>query len=429
MRRLALRACALPFVIVAACGARSSLLEPMPDSATDAGATCIPQAEQCNGLDDDCNGLIDDGLSFGSLGPAVELRDLLGDTGDCTSCSWAWDPVLAPQAGGGWLAIWWLGIYGGREMPNLWGRALDADGTPREAPRLLARDIVMDQQAVAASPLPGGDTLLGVSMRRGTSDLPGLLRVSPEGMLTFTTPRSPIRCHTPTSMVAGRVLCVNYDGGALTTATMAPDGSDVTTQSIPLPGVGTAVAGTYGERAAALAYTVAGGARTLYWLALSPRGELRGSPRALSITYESYPRLVGTSEGWLVIMPGQSGAPARFARLDTEGNLVAGLQPWPDNHPLDDSSLESVIVHHPSARQLVVFRQDLTSPRTAAMAVEMLDERGAVTASWTGASPGSGVVASPAVQFSRDGLFVSWHDIARDSTPNRVYAQRFGCTP
>src|SRR5688572_28883723 len=82
-----------------ACGARSGLREPSGDAAIDTPApVCVPAPEQCNGRDDDCNGLIDDGLGFGALGPAAVLRSNEGDTGDCGSCRWAWDPILAPMA-------------------------------------------------------------------------------------------------------------------------------------------------------------------------------------------------------------------------------------------------------------------------------------------------------------------------------------------
>jgi len=54
----------LAFAGLAACGARSSLEDPAPQGDGGGGATtgpgCVPQAEVCNGIDDDCNGVVDE---------------------------------------------------------------------------------------------------------------------------------------------------------------------------------------------------------------------------------------------------------------------------------------------------------------------------------------------------------------------------------
>lgn len=387
----------------------------------------MPSAEVCNGADDDCDGLIDNGLAFGPRGPLYELREGRGSAGACTSCWWAWDPVLVPRADG-WLALWWLGIDGGREQPNVWSRALGADGAPQGAPQLFSRTEVVLDQVLLLPRTPGGGALLGVSRRLGTQDGPALLTVRGDGSSSFAG-LAGFPCRTPDQHTSGRVACASYNTDRVGTGTASFDGGDLSARNIAVPGAVWVSAGAYGERFAALVYTVRGGQRDLLFLALSPRGEPLGAGRPLALTYESYPRLVGTSEGWLVVMPGLRGSPARFATLDPEGNVLTPLTAWPDGHPLDETGLTSVFVHHPTALELAVLRSEPMGTAGARLVVEVLSERGEVLRSWAGPTPNAAPVVSPSIQFSAAGLQLAWHDVAADRTANRVYTQSFGCVP
>lgn len=411
-----------------ACGARSGLTE--PDGATTATPACVPHAEACNGRDDDCNGLIDDGLGFGPLGDAIELRGEVGDTGDCTSCRWAWDPVLAPLSDGGWLALWWISVNGGHERPNLWSRRLGPDGTPQGAPSLVGRDVVLNQQPLAVGTLPGDDTLVGASFRAGAEDVGGWLRVRPDGSLSITQFSGAVRCGTPTLFSGSHLACAwTTSDGALHLSSARLDGGGQSTRVVPLRGTGFLTTGGFREHLALIAYTVSGAARQMYFVPLTAAGEPVGAPRPVDYGYESYPRLIGTREGWLYVTPGTRTTPARYARLDPGGNVLAALRPWPDGHRLGETELTGAITHHPSADELVVVRQDPYAPAAREIVVERLDEQGAVLASASVRAPGTGTLASPAVHFARDRTLITWHDTAANNTPNHVYVQSFGCTP
>ena len=415
-----------------ACGARSGLREPSGDAAIDTPAPiCVPEPEQCNGRDDDCNGLIDDGLGFGALGPAVVVRSNEGDTGGCGSCRWAWDPFLAPMADGSLLALWWIGINGGREQPNVWGRRLSEDGTPLEPPRLWTRDfVILDQQPIAAGTLPGGDSLLGATFRIGTSDTGGWLRVRADGTLVNTSLPATVHGRSTALFSNSRVTAAWSDfNGRVDIASTPLDTAVPAFYRVALPGVAFVSTGSFGDRFGIVALTVLGATRELHFLAHAATGEAMAPPRRLLLDYESYPRLIGTTEGWLYVTPGSRMGPARFARLDQTGAVISPQQAWPDGHRLDDSGLQSTFVHDPRARQIVAVRGAIATPSMPSLTIELMDEQGGIVASTTAPAPGTGVVASPSVYFGRTRIMVAWHDVDADNTPNRVYLQSFGCTP
>src|SRR5262245_26902287 len=89
--------------------------------------------------------------------------------------------------------------------------------------------------------------------------------------------------------------------------------------------------------------------RQLYFAAISPTGDTLLAPRTIDVPYDSYPRLEGTSEGWLLIMPGMRGTPARHVRIALNGSLVGALEPFDDMHELGDVSYGDELTHHPSA--------------------------------------------------------------------------------
>jgi hypothetical protein len=430
-------------VLVAGCGAKSALEitaardasvndAPRLDAPGDAGspdtAVCVPEGERCNGRDDDCDGMLDEGLGFGPLGEVIVLRSTELDTGDCGSCSWAWEPVLAPNDAGGLTALFRIGIYGGREQPNVITRALDRRGEP-VGPLTVTPDLViLSSHRLRTSRGPGDPTLVAAQIRRGIGarEVGGWLTVDRAGVIETVSP--PYRASPPIAVLGDRVISIDTDSRrAVLVHTASLDGSDPTSTEIEFEELLTVFPGFNETEVGLVVLTYVGAIHALHFVSVNGRGEIVAGPRDLEHPYRSYPRLVGTSEGFLFVLPGDRDEEASIATMGHDGATVLPLRPVPELHgPLSDSGLSDGFAHHPTAPELVLVTTNPYEPGD--MHVVRIDEHAEILAEWSGPAPG-GYVVYPEVLFTDDGrLLIAWHDVEADATPNRVYVREFGCS-
>jgi hypothetical protein len=400
---------------------------------------CVPRApgaELCNLLDDDCDGVVDEGLGFGPVGDTIVLRVDEFDTGECSSCAWAFGTSLAP-AGDGFLALWNLGLYGGREEPTLYGRLIDRSGTPVGDIHLLREDYVLyvnPMQAVA--PLPPIGMPFEVTSRVGTADVFGFLFVDSDGSIGTLTP-------TPASGPMNEALSV-WAGerfvsawavdGELQVASLSADGLDERPVDVePLDGVADVTLGVYPDRVGVLVSRwIDRLDRGEQWfLLLDGRGEVLESLREVEVPYALSQRLVATDEGWLHIAP----APSARSVWDTS-RQVLDVDGDPLSEPVGFTRLspfggQDVFVPRPGLDEMLTVYQ---MPEGGPMYVEFLDGTGEVIRGWSGLiepDPGydEGYVVDPNVAFVGDRVLVTWHGLAPDGQPNRVAVRGFGCIP
>ncbi|MFO0685145.1 MAG: hypothetical protein U0234_24005 [Sandaracinus sp.] len=408
------------------CGARTALdgLDASHDGGTDAWS-CVPSAERCNGADDDCDGSVDEGMPLVALGGEIVLRDATElDAGDCTSCFWAWSPLLAPRAQGAWQLFFRIGIYGGREEPNVFTRTLDPHGAPTSENVSAGSEVAMDLRAPRPTPLADGRFVVGATWRIGTDDRGGTMLVAPDGSVTravFPVSRTP----SLTLMAGERVVTIAGADRRAEVRSQRVDGSDLRESAID--DTYFTVADAWADRVGVVVLHVDGDARTLHFALLDALGTVIVPPSPIDVAYDSYPRLVGTSEGWMIVVPRRN-APARRALLTREGALAAPLEPFDDEHVLADAPYGETFVHHPREPSIVHVFQSPVGDLDATMHVQVLDEHGHLLRAFEAPAPGSGAVGTPSVAFAEDGrLLVTWHDVADDSERNRVYVRELGC--
>jgi hypothetical protein len=402
-------------------------------------AECVPRApgpEQCNLRDDDCDGEVDEGLGFGPVGETIVLRVDEFATGDCTSCAWAFGTSLAP-AGDGFLALWNLGLYGGREQPTLYGRVLDRSGNPVGEIHLLREDYVLFLNPMqAVEPLPASGMPFEVTSRVGVDDVFGFLFVDASGSIGTLTP-------TPASGPMNEALSV-WAGerfvsawavdGELQAASLSAEGLDERPVEVaPLDGVADVAIGVYPDRVGVLV------SRWLdrldrgeqWFLLLDGRGEVLEPLHELDVPYALSQRLVATDEGWLLIAPD----PSVRSEWDTS-RQVLDVDGAPLSEPVGFARLsqyggQDVFVPRPGLNEMLAVYQ---MPEGGPMYVQFLDGAGEVIRGWSGLiepDPGydEGYVVDPNVAFVGDRVLVTWHGLAPDRQPNRVFVREFGCMP
>jgi hypothetical protein len=383
--------------------------------------------ERCNGRDDDCDGRSDEAMPLVALGDPIVIRDETElDAGDCTSCFWAWSPILAPAVGGGWNAFFRISIYGGREEPNVFVRPLDRHGVPLGPNASAWPEVALDLRALDGAG-PGAPRTVATCWRIGSRDVAGLLRLGPDGTFVRDVYSDSPWCE-PSELAGDRVIAVVQNDLRAEVRSRRLDGSDRRTASIDLDQVYYVLAGTWDDRVGVVLLRIDGDVRALHFAVLSPLGETVVPPRPLEAEYDSYPRLVGVSTGWLLVMPGARGSPARRASLSPDGALLSPLRAFDDAHSLGDAGLTDEFVHHPTERTIAHVFQVPDGDLEARMHVQILAEDGRLLRAFEDDAPGTGVVASPSVVFADGGrILVAWHDVADDSTRNRVYVRELGC--
>ncbi len=406
------------------------------DGAMPACVPREPRPEVCNLLDDDCDGSVDEGFGFGPVGEPTLIRSTEHDTGSCTSCAWAFGTTLAP-ADGGLLAVWNLGLSGGAEQPNLYGRALDLSGQPLGEISLLRQDFVLDQRAmVALEPPPPAGLPLDATFRVGSRDQPGLLFLGTDGGTSVVAPAPATgRYFVPRTVWTGRVFVSAWEEREqLRVTLLSPDGAAL--GEVPVEPLGRPAAITlaaYPGRVGVLVSRYVDEPQTWdqWFLLLDDEGNVLALLRQIDVEYATWQRLVGTESGWLHVRPNTFDSSSTRQPLDLEGNPTAEATPFPDGRHLDDAGLQHGFTARPGLGEMLLVWQD---PLGGDMHVEMLDDRGDQLRGWQGplaADPGydQGYVVNPHAAFTGERLLIVWHGLAPNGEPNPVWVREFGCVP
>lgn len=400
--------------------------------------TCVPRPlseEVCNLEDDDCDGSVDEGLAFGPLGEVQVLRFDEFDTGDCTSCRWAAGTTIAP-VGDGFMAVWKLGLSGGAERANLYGRRLDGRGHPVGPIELLRDDFVLNMHPIAAlEPLPAFGVPVEAFYRVGRSDIFGALFVGPSGETRTVLPLAPSGARNTELMVWSGERLIGVWAG-LQIVSYAEDGTDERLIDVGLvpERVAATTLGVYPGRVGVLAAVIREDDVREQWLVvLDSAGEVV-SARRTEIPYQPWNRLIGIPDGWLYIRPNASRGPSSWQLLSVEGDALTELRPFDDGRTFSDSGGEDIFVPLPEQRQtLAVWHSPWGRPDTD-LHVEYLDARGEVTRSWSGPlpvepDPDHAYFGHPHLARVDDRIIVVWNAGAPNSAPNSVYSLELGCTP
>jgi hypothetical protein len=386
--------------------------------------------------DDDCDGQVDEGFGFGPLGDLWILRRDEFDTGNCTSCGWAWGTALAPTDDG-LLALWNLGLSGGEEEPTLYGRHLEPTGTPMGPIELLRQDYILElSPMMALSPLPPKGLPLEAEYRVGSGDVPGLLFVGASGQ-TDTVMPTPVNGFNgvPGTVWSGeRFISAWEDDDELKVAVLGADGSleryiDVD----PLSRPASITFGLFPGRVGILVarYRDDPERRDQWFIQLDARGDILTPAHQIDVEWVTWQRLVGTEQGWLHIRPNAFDEPSTRQPLDPTGEPRGPALPFADGRHLDDSGLQQHFVPRPGLGEMLSTWQD---PQGGDMHVEFLDDAGEVLRGWSGPpapdpESGEAFFVSPHHAFVGERLLIIWHDLAEDAQANRVLVREFGCVP
>ncbi|MBW2460466.1 MAG: putative metal-binding motif-containing protein [Deltaproteobacteria bacterium] len=397
----------------------------------------VPTAEVCNGIDDDCDGVVDEDLAFGALGEAITVRTDEFDTGDCTSCLWAFGNTLAPTDDG-FVALFNLGLSGGSERPNLYRRFLDRRGRPTGPVELALDDFILWMFPLAGvEPMPPGGVPNATYYRIGSDDVFGLLLTPPTGRPTAVQPLSPHGSRNVELMVwsGQRYVAAWTEADGLTVATFAPDGSDE--RRVPVDAFGSHIGSiTLGVWQGRVGILVSGWDdpmdRFQWFYLLDAEGTVLVQ-RRIDLEYASWQRLVGVEEGWVYISPGRFRAPSTTQLVSPTFEPLSELAPFPDGRSYGDSGSGDFFLPRPALHQTVAVWGATGLPDDD-MHVEVWGPRGEVQKAWSGplpveADPDQAYIGHPHVSADGDGVLVMWNAGAPNSTPNRVYVREFGCLP
>lgn len=392
-----------------------------------------PQAESCNLQDDDCDGQVDEGLGFGPLAEPSVLRTDEFDTGDCTSCSWAWGTTLAPTSDG-FVALWNLGLSGGSRQPTLFGRSIDAFGAPIGAVQLLRDDFFTDLKPVqAVMPMPPGGIPMAIEHRvPGQPDVAGLLFAPADGSTSIV---SPVPGQAPTNRerivwTGERFVAAWEEGDALQVAVLLADGTLETMVDVdPLQRPGAITLGVYPGRVGILVSRVRVELELWdqWFVELDGLGHVVTPAHEIEVDYDTWQHVVGTDQGWLHIMPRDSQEPSTRQPLDHDGTALGVALPFADGRHVD-TGLGNTFMPRPGLGEMITAWSDDAGP----MHVEFLDAAGDVLRGWSGPLPAGpdgevGYLVEPHIDLTDDRALVLWHGLGGNAQPNAVYAQAFGC--
>lgn len=127
----------------------------MPGCVDGRVPTCTPgdpDAELCNGVDDDCDGDVDELLELGLFGDPVVVRTDEATSRACARCPLVEDAGLALGEDNGMVAVFRLGFNNQRPAPNLFSLRLDVDGRPIGDFVQLGGQPLWDQLAIDSTP-------------------------------------------------------------------------------------------------------------------------------------------------------------------------------------------------------------------------------------------------------------------------------------
>lgn len=390
---------------------------------------CVPppgSVERCNGEDDDCDGAVDEDLGFGPLAPALEIREGIGRTAECGTCSWAWDSSLA-RIPGGWMAIWMVGISGGDEAPNIYTRRLDDALRPTGPVQQVGDEVVLQISPVDGPPAP--DLLAQAVLRIGFEDVAGWLRVSPEGDVSVQRAGLSESCALPFGLLravwtGSRVIVACSNEATLTLASMDRDGSDTDVVNVELPGrINQPHIAARGDLIGVHASTFLDDLRTTQFLRLDTRGRPLAEPREVAIPYVGWARLLAFDDGFLFINPLRDAA--LRTPLSSEGEPLADARPFEDTRRLSQSHNIDRYFITPGGPTVLAAWQNPDTPGVAEL--NTLNAQGDVIRAASFAVPGNGFLGRPHARFDDSRVLLTWHDFAEDDVANGVFVQPFGC--
>jgi len=390
-----------------------------------------PGPEICNLDDDDCDGEVDEGFGFGPLGETIVLRSNEFDTGSCTTCGWAFGTTLVPTDDG-LLGMWNLGLYGGAEQPNLYGRFIDSLGAPTSPILLLREDFVLHMMPVSAvGPLPSLGAPVAQELRVGAQDIPGLMFVDGDGQSSIISPVLAEGSRGIERLVwtGERFVSAWEEDDQLRVAVLDQGGElERMVEVDPLDRPGRITFGLFPGRVALLVSRVRTDPELLrdQWLIrLDARGNVVVPAHELDVEYATWQRLVGTDQGWLHVRPVDYLEPSMRQPLTADGEPLAEASPFADGRSIGASGSD-IFVPRPGLGEVFTAWMDDGDVQT--MHVEFLDGDGEVLRGWSGPLGGD-YLANPHVQFVGDRVLVIWHGVAGDSEANPVLVRAFGCTP
>jgi len=402
-------------------------------------ARCVPREptdERCNFIDDDCDGEVDEGFGLGPLAEAITLRTTEFETGDCTSCRWAFGTSIVPT-NEGYLALWELGLSGGDERPNLYGRRLDANGNPLAPIELLRQDFFLTLEPVLAlDPRPERGLPLDARYRVGSDDVPGLLFVDTSGETETVapTPATGPSNVERTVWTGSRFVSAWEKDYRLRVAVLDANGAlERELEVEPLERPAAITLGVYRDRVGILVsrYVEEPETRDQWLIVLDGLGNMQQPARRIDVEYASWQRLVGTEEGWLHIRPNGFGEPSTRQPLSAAGDPLDRATTFEDGRHVSDSGGQDIFLPRPDQGETLAVWQ---SPVGGDMNVEFLDGRGRTKRRWSGPIPLTAgmeedYLADPHVALAADRVFVIWHGGAPNNEPNRVMVRAFGCVP
>ncbi len=388
-----------------------------------------PSMETCGGGDDDCDGLVDEGLPFGPLGPAVEVREGAGGYDRCGTCSWAKDPILVPRDDGVFVT-WNHGIYGGEEIPNIWGRSLDDEGRPIDAPALLSDRVQLGGRRIPGL-APDAGLLFAVERVR-SDDRPRIWRVDPDGVEEVEGEDPTGRCSRANTLafVDGLLVSGCTGRGSATFRSRRIGESPVELElDVDDMFYGAVLHGRPSDGELLLAafhVDTDSGEQWMSFGRLSPTLEILQPLTRTAATYVGGRHLAfPTPEGWLWW---QTNWPDGVAseRLDPTGEPIADVEPYPfrvSNPPVASVALGggTHLVAIPSGNPSDTFSIVRIGPTG-----ELLEEIEAPIPPNPAGDPDF------AAQFDLiahgDAYWAAWiGSYAVDGEPNFVHVQRFGC--
>lgn len=394
-------------------------------------ALCVPGApsmEACGGGDDDCDGLVDEGLPFGELGPAVEVREGAGGYDRCGTCSWAKDPILIPR-GAGVFVTWNHGIYGGEEIPNIWGRSLDDEARPIGPPELLSERVQLGGQRIRGLEPEAG--LLFASERVGSDDRARIWRVGPDGVEEVEGDGAFERCsRANTFTFVGDRLVSACTGRGMATLRSRRIGEEPIELELEVDDMfyGAVLHGRPEEGELLLASYHVDTDLDERWMSftrLTPTLEVIQPMTRTDAVYTRAELAFPTPEGWLWWRASWPDG-VQGQRLDFGGQPIADLEPYPfrvSNPPLAHVALGggTHLVAIPAGNPADTYSLVRIGPQG-----ELLDQTDAAI------PPNPGGEADFAAHFDLiahgDEYWTAWiGSYAEDGEPNHVHVQRFGC--